>query len=413
MRSATAVTLAALAAVVAGAGAGGCGGVGVEAPHTIGANEDTGCPSADDALAHTKAALDSPSLHALRPVLTRVLVDEGGLRVLLRAASVILDNTDATAFRRLFSGLDPQNGLGDLTPHVVDVLRYVDGSSPYVPGAHPEPVAALHAVFSQCDAAQTVAVLRALLQLEVTTGPDGKLVLAAGGTGDQAWLSAVLDAAQVALDDPEVLAVLQQIQLDDGQGERGSIHIGKDAFELVAKLLAANLSAPDFDPAYTRTLLDDVIVSRVNGDDARAKVDHLLDVILLITDPAADVFPDTQIAMACVNHADSDAALPGMIYDWLTIPELSVDTFLTDVTGAAGGEGGGDLRLAVVDLMGALEPEPDLARDSAAVFAKLIDADAAPAGVKALLDLQGKGVVAEVAHLKDAVASCHAADFAP
>src|SRR5213078_3149309 len=125
---------------------------------------------------------------------------------------------------------------------------------------------------TQCDAAQTVDTLRGLLDLEVTVDPvTGKPTLAVTGTGQEAWLTAVVDAAKAAADDETVVATLKQIQLDDTEGGTG-IHLGKDAFELVAKLLAANLAAPNFDPAFTRQLLDDVIVSRLPDDNAKAKV---------------------------------------------------------------------------------------------------------------------------------------------
>jgi hypothetical protein len=152
-------------------------------------------------------------------------------------------------------------------------------------------------------------------------------------------------------------------------------------------------------------------VSRINDDASKAKVDAMLDLALLITDPAADVFPQTQSIMACVNDADGDAALPGLIYDWLTIPELSVDKFLDDVSSSTGTDSAGDLRLALIDVSSTLEGSPDLVRDVSAVAAKLIDADVSRITIRALLSIQGKGVVSELAHLKQAIDECHPRAF--
>ena len=106
----------------------GCGAVGVAAPHVIGAREDTGCPQANDALAHTKAALDLPAVTELKPHLERILVEHTGLRVLIQGLAAMLTDVERESFARLRAGLNPAVGLGALTPHLVEVLRYLDGS---------------------------------------------------------------------------------------------------------------------------------------------------------------------------------------------------------------------------------------------------------------------------------------------
>ncbi|HEY4221752.1 MAG TPA: hypothetical protein VGO62_10420 [Myxococcota bacterium] len=394
-----------LAALLAFAGCVACGGVGVAAPKTIGAFEDTGCPSASDALAHARAFIKGPLFDPLRPHLKTILNDNGGLHVILRGGGVLLANLDAGTFQDLLAGIDPSQGLAGLTPHLVDILQYIDGSSPYVDGPHEDPVVAAHAILSTCDAAATVATLDKLLALEVTIGPDGAPALAAPGTGDKTWLSAVLESARAALADQDVLDTLHAIQLDDTQGGTG-IHVGKDAFDLVAKLLASNLAAPNFDPTFTQSLFDQVLVSRLTTDEGRAKVDDMLKLILLITDPSADVFPDVQSLMQCVNKTDVNAAIPGMLYDWLTIPDLTVDSFLTDLDGATGGAAAAQLRTALIAVLGVLADNPDTARDMIAVVAQLIDADTAPIVVHTLLAIRGQGVVGEVLHLQSTLAQC-------
>jgi hypothetical protein len=392
-----------------------CGGVGVEAPRVIGADEDTGCPSAEDALARTREALGitdhdgAPSaLDELRPALVRVLIDDGGLRVLFQGVVAIIDDTDPVTTRRLLSGINPEEGLGGLTRHLVEVLRYIDGSSAYVEGAHLEPIGAAHDILTTCDAPETFSTARRLLQLEVTYGPDGP-TLAEAGQGEEPWLNAVLESARAAFDDPALRDVLDRIELEDPDappGDPNAIHVGKDAFQLLAKLLAGNLAAPDFDAGYTRQLLDDVILSRITDDAARKRVDDLLDLVLLVTDPSAAVFPQVQSLMGCVNHADADAAIPGLLFDWLTIQELSVDEFLDDVSASTGSPSAGDLRLALIDVLGALEARPNVARDVTRVGAQLIDDETAPLVVRAVLRLQGTGMLTEVSELAATLEEC-------
>lgn len=394
-----------------------CGAVGVAGPQVLGAREDTGCPSADDALAHTRRALGisgeedggGDALAELRPELTRILVEEGGLRVVFQGLTAVLADTDPVTTKRLLSGIHPEDGFGALTPHLVELLRYVDGSSSFSPEAHLEPMGAMHDVLVECEAAQTIATFRRLLQLEVIAGPEGP-ALAEAGQGGDVWLQAVLDAARAALVDPALRDLLERIELEDpdgAPGAPGSIRVGREAFLVLARLLAANLAAPDFDPAFTRDLLDDVLLSRVTDEAARARVAALLDLMLLVTDPAADVFPQMQSLMECLNGADAEAAIPGLLFDWLTIDELSVDAFLEDVSSSTEGDSAADLRLALLEVLGAFEARPAVAADVSRVMAGLLDERVAPMLVRAALALRGTGLLGEVTSLADAVAACH------
>ena len=383
-----------------------CGAVGVAAPQVIGAREDTGCPSADEALAHTKAALDLPAVTALKPHLQRILVDEAGLRVLIQGLAAMLTDVDQVTFAQLRAGLSPEEGLGALTPHVVEVLRYFDGSSSFLAGAHPEPLAAVHAMLSSCEAPATLSTARRLLLLEVGRAPDGAWALAEPGAGERSWLGAVLEAARAAVRDPTLAEVLERLELEDEEAGPGTIRVGRAAFQLLAVLLAQNLSAPDFDPDATRTLLDDSLLQQIPDDVARAKVDAALDVLLLIAEPSADVFPQTQALMGCVNDADEDAALAGMVYDWLTIEALPLNAFLDDMAEVTSVDRATDLRLALIDVLGAVETRPAIATDVVHVMGAFVDEDAAPALVPALLGLQGQGVLRELMGLADGLEAC-------
>lgn len=386
--------------------AAGCGAVGVAAPHVIGARQDTGCPAADEALAHTQAALDLPAVTALKPHLERILVEQAGLRVLIQGLAAMLTDVDQATFDRLRAGINPEEGLGALTPHLVEVLRYIDGSSTHIEGAHPEPLAAVHAMLAECEAPATLSTTRRLLQLEVRRDPAGAWELADPGAGEASWLRAVLDAAGEAIHDPTLAEVLESLELEDEEAGQGTIRVGRAAFQLLAVLLAENLSAPDFDPEATRALLDDALLTRIDDADALAKIDRLLDVLLLIAEPTADVFPQTQALMGCVNQADEDAALAGMVYDWLTLEALPLEAFVDDIATVTGEDRAGDLRLALVDVLGAVETRPAIATDVVRVLGAFLDEEAAPALVDALLGLQGQGVLRELMGLADGLEAC-------
>ncbi|MCC7071401.1 MAG: hypothetical protein IT383_08765 [Deltaproteobacteria bacterium] len=392
----------ALVAVIAA----GCGAVGVAAPQVVGAREDTGCPAANDALAHTKAALELPGVRALRPHLERVLVEHGGLRVLIQGLAAMLTDVDQETFAHLRAGLNPEVGLGSLTPHLVEVLRYIDGSSAHVAGAHPEPLAAVHAMLDQCPAPATLSTTRRLLELEVRADPAGAWVLAAPGAGERSWLGAVLDAVRAVASDPVFVAALEDLELEDESEGDGTIRVGRDAFRLLSSILVANLAAPDFDPEAARALLDDALSLRITDPAARAKLDAALDVALLIAEPSADVFPQTQALMGCLNDADEDAAIGGMLYDWLTVDALPLEAFLDDAAETAGVDTATDLRLALVDMLGAVEARPALAGDVTIVLGELLDEEAAPALVSALLAVQGQGALHELLGLVDGVEQC-------
>src|SRR5688572_18841689 len=106
----------------------GCGAEGTPAPTTIAPDEDTGCPSANDALAHTRDAFQGEAVALLKPHMTRILVDDGGLRVVIQTLALVLKSLDQTTFDRLAAGINPKTGLGGLMPHTVEILRYIDGS---------------------------------------------------------------------------------------------------------------------------------------------------------------------------------------------------------------------------------------------------------------------------------------------
>ena len=79
----------------------------------------------------------------------------------------------------------------------------------------------------------------------------------------------------IASSDDETMAarraeVLESLELEDEDGGQGTIRVGRAAFQLLAVLLAENLSAPDFDPSATRDLLEESLLVRIPDAAARA-----------------------------------------------------------------------------------------------------------------------------------------------
>lgn len=375
-----------------------CGAEGTGAPYVIAPDEDDGgCPTTEEALAGTRRALKDGRLDALTPIATGILVDDGGVRVMLPALRLLSEELPTEQMLEVTEGYEEGRGLARMIPHLVNVLEYVEGSSPYLEGEHYPPVDALHRILTQCDAVETLGALRRLLELEVTLD-DGTTV---------PWLDVTFDALVLVANDPAFTELLGDIELSDDGGQ-GGIVVGRDAFKLVARLISGNVASPDFDLAYTRALLNDLLVSQLpEGTATRENLNRLLDLLEMAIDPGADIFPHMQSLMACVNRVDNEGEIPGMLYDYLSIDELDFTIFLDDLDLMGADPAGTALRLAIVDGARALEQAPRLGRDMLGVMARFVDPEISRVALPAVLDLRGAGVLTElIAFLRAVVIGC-------
>lgn len=364
-----------------------CGAEGTPAPHVIAPHEDTGgCPSTEEALSDTRRALREERLAAIAPLAGEILVDDGGLRVMLPALALLAEELPTEEMLGVTEGYAEGEGLARLVPHLVNVLQYVEGSSPYIEGTHYEPVDALHRILTRCDSVQTLGALRRLLELEVT--------LEDGTTAP--WLDVTFDAIVLVAKDPAFTELLGEIQFAEEGGE-GEIVVGREAFKLVARLVSGNIASPGVDLDYTRSVLNDLLVSQLpEGTTTRDNLNHLLDLLEMAVDPEADIFPHMQSLMACVNQVDSEGEIPGMLYDYLSIEELDFIVFLDDLDRMGADPAGTALRLAIVDGTRALEGAPRLTRDMMGVVARFVDPEVSRTALPAILDLKGAGVLTEL-----------------
>lgn len=368
----------------------GCGGVGVEAPRVLAPDEDpTGtCPSAEEALKDTNAALDDGRLAALAPIAREILIDDGGLRVALPVMRQTSERLPPGDLLAIADGYAEGEGIARLVPHLVNILQYMDGTSPYLAGEHYAPLEAMHRVLTRCDPTETLGAVRRLLDLQVTL-PDGTTT---------AWIHVMFDALVAVAEEPEFVALLERIEFTEaGEGEGEDIALGRDAFVLVTRLIIGNVASPNFDLAYVRGVLDDVLVTQLEvGGDARAKLTALLDLMELVLDPEADIFEHVQVLMQCANRHDEDGAVPGMLFDYLSTEELDFIVFLEDLDGLGSDPAGEALRLSLIEMSAVLEEHPQLTRDLTAVLARFLEPEVARVVVPAVLGLKGTGVLSEL-----------------
>jgi hypothetical protein len=390
-----------------------CGGTGIAAPTTIAPNEDTGsCPSGDAVLTTFQARLDDGTFDPLRPHVEQILVEERGIATLLTLAGAVLPELDDATVPALLGAVRDEEGrraVGALRPTLLTVLAYLDGSSVELPGDHDDVIGAAHAIVSGCDLPATIAVLRDLLALQVRRGTGGepRWVRATPSTATSSWVFAFLDAARRAGDNPTMSALLEGIEITDDEGGGGAVRVGRDAFLVLARLLAANIAAPDFTLAPTRALLDDVLGPRLQDDPAaRELLDELLDLFGVFVDPEGEAFPGVQEFMSCVDRHDHDAAIPGMLFDFLTTDAVPVRDLLADTVDAAASDTAGALREALVQLLDATVRHPAEVGDTGRVLGRLLEPAPANDVLAVAVDLQGTGVLTEVVELVDALLSC-------
>ncbi len=396
-----------------------CGGEGIDAPVTVGPNDDDVCPAADVVLASANAQLDAGAFDPLRPHLEAILVEASGLKTTINLASVVLPDLDDVVAQTLLAAVvDDETGatIDALKPHLINILDYLNGTSPFLPGPHPEPLEAAHGVIVNCDPVDNIRVVRDVLALEVRRAPPGSeraYEVAERGQGEISFLGALVDVIDRAQDVPAFQSLLERVAIgDDGSApddgsEGGDIVVGRDAFIVLAKLLAANISAPDFELETTRALLDQVFVPLLEGDtEAEVLLDELLDLATLLVDERGDAFATMAAFMGCVDRHDADAAVPAMLFDYLTIDDLSVEDLLADLAGAARKNQSGELRVAVVRFLDALIAHPAELGDATVVVGAFLEPDVAPTLVSVVVSLKGTGLLSDLSTFMKTVIDC-------
>lgn len=365
----------------------GCGGEGVDAPHTPTGLEDGECPSVRSMTDRTQAALDDDALVSLAPYVNDILVDNGGLRVWVPFGMHVMRQVPPAQLLSVAEGFEEGRGLARMSPHLVQVLQYTDGSSLYAEGQHYGPLDAFHGVVNECAPLTTLGVARRILEMEIED--DGQVV---------PYIEPLFDALVDVADDPFFRDLLLRVEFDGetGGGNGGDIRVGRDAFRLLAHLVATNIAADNFDLTYVRDLIDTVLSSQLGDEAARQKLARVLDLLELLVDEDADVFPYVQDFMGCLNDVDADGEIPGLLYDYLSIRELNYVEFLQDINAMGNEAAGVNLRLTYVDTLRAMEAEPQLSGDALRILGRFISPEVSRSTIPATLGIRGKGIATEL-----------------
>jgi hypothetical protein len=366
----------------------GCGAVGTEAPPTPAPDAPGACPSMDEALQRTRESLREGALGELTPAAKQILVDDGGARVLIPGIRQLAEEVPVADMFKLTEGYSRGEGLARLKPHMLNVMDYVAGTSDFIDGEHYEPLDTMHRIATRCDVVDSLGAVRALLELEVTL-PDGTR---------KDYLDALFDLFVRLAEDPNFSELLGSIEYTDEE-RPGEITIGQDAFRLIVVLLTENVASPDFELTTLRTLVNDLLLAQLDGpnpEQTEATVNELLDLLDLILDPDGDIFPQLQGLIGCLVEEDPNADIPAMLFDYMSIEELSLEELLADMDAMGEDAAGIALLDLAIDGTRALEQNRNLTRDMLGVLARFISPEISRTSVPATLRLQGKGVVGEL-----------------
>jgi len=386
-----------------------CGADGKDAPYTPLPGENAVCPSTEEALFRTKSSLREGPLAQLGPHVERILVDDGGLRVLFPITLDLVHEVPVETVLGVVDGFDEGRGLARMIPHLIRVVDYIIGESEFVEGSHDAVMGVVHAMLGDqgqsCDVISTLGATHRLLTLRI---PDenGDLV---------PFIEPFFDAVVALAEDETFGALLGGIEFDE-DGAGGGIAVGRDAFILISRLLFENLAADNLDLDYVRALLDDIFVLQFPDDEtgARGKLTRVLDLLEIVVDPSREIFPYAQALIRCTNEVDLDGDFPGMLYDYFSIPDLSLVAFLNDIDAMGADPAGTALRETLERALPILESTPSTTRDAVAVLNRFLADDVRADLLPMIKALRGTGVLSEVlAVVARFVDGCDDDDAAP
>lgn len=389
----------------------GCGAQGTEAPYVIHRDEGGGqCMGSEEALASTRAQLKEDALSTIGPHVEEILVDDGGMRLvvpgaLLAGRAIGLENALS-----LTRGYEDGVGLARLKPHFLRVVHYLTGESPYIDGEHFAVVDAVHRFVTGqgqgCDHLDALGATRRALALEIDN-EQGERVL---------WFDEAGDALVALVEDPVFQTYLDGFAFDEEGGGGGGVVVGREAFQLVMRLATSNVAQDNFDLSIVRGLLEDFLVFQLPDDlpehtVARAKALRVVDLFAVILEPELDLFPYLQSTLKCVNDVDEGNEVFGMFFDYLSIEELSLVEFVRDVDATAADDAGVSLRLFFSDGVAAMEGAPGLSRDTLAVLNRFLEPHRTRDVLRAFTQLEGTGVFSElIVFVERVVRSCTVSD---
>jgi hypothetical protein len=312
----------------------------------------------------------------------------------------------------LTKGYEDGVGLARLKPHLLQVINYLTGESAFIDGEHFAVVDAVHRFVTGqgqgCDHLDSLGAMRRALALEIEDD-RGETVL---------WFDEAGDALVALVEDQVFQDYLDRFAFDDDEGGGGEdVVVGREAFQLVMRLATSNVAQDNFDIAIVRGLLEDFLVFQLPEDlpeqrAARDKAMRVVDLFEVILAPELDLFPYLQSTLKCVNDVDDTNEVFGMLFDYLSIEELSLVEFANDIDATAADDAGVYLRLFFSDGVEAMENNPELSRDTLAVLNRFLEPHRTRDVLRAFKQLEGTGVFSElVVFFERMVRSCRVTDL--
>lgn len=367
----------------------GCGAEGKKSPEVPAPYTDhEQCPTVEASLVETRQALQDAQWEPIRPHIETILVDDGGLRVLLPAALHAFQELDRSLLLDVTEGVEDDRGVARLSVHLKNILDYIIGTSTHVAGEHYGTPDVFHLILQNygrhCNVVESAGALKRILELEVDGVP---------------WIEPTFDVLLELTADPEFQSFLEDVEFDE-ETETGEISVGRDAFILIMKLLTANLAEDNFDLDYFRGLLEDFFLLQFSPESqTHVKLNELISYLEMLMDPESEIFPYAQSFVKCVNDVDEEGEIPGMIYDYLSIEELSFIDFLQDIDTMGDEPAGQALRPLMISTIEILEEDPQTLIDVMWTMARFLDPEVSRNVFPALASLQGTGAFGELVTL--------------
>ncbi|MFH1811698.1 MAG: hypothetical protein ABIJ09_23365 [Pseudomonadota bacterium] len=361
-----------------------CGADGTDAPFVAAPGEAGPCGTLQSITQVTRSALHGGLFDRLGQQLKRVLVDTGQYRVFFKVAITLVRQAPLRDILDAATQMAESGISGSVLPALFNVVDYITGRSPHVPGEHYELTNVAERVFRYCDPRADFATLRRLLQFEIPCAscPGGR----------QLFAPELLRASSALLQDPVFVTFLDDFTFV----HEGETRLGVDAYAQLMDLVLQNLASPSFDWSYVRGLVDDAVTRNLTGD-THLRFDALLDLVAQAVDPGAGLLADLQIFVGCLHRHDENKALARLSYDFAVSPGLEMGDILEAAADAYDSQGGSALLFHVAEIFGIFERDTRLAGSFLASVAPLLGESSSRQMLPAMSDLRGKGVAQEIA----------------
>ncbi len=274
-----------------------------------------------ESLAQTHAFLDSDVVTQNQPRLREVLIEDGGLKTLLRFAVKVIEVTPISTIELLFDRIEA--GFGETVPEE-NINEFREEAILYLQGDHPEFVgekdALLNALFelfdqrgASCDPLKILSFAQKIMG--TTIEQEGNEML---------LLIAFREALNALLDNNGLTGAALEIRLEGrpAEPEDETIYLGRDAFIVFVSYLVDNASRERFDINDIEILTNDLILEVFPGNGAlQMRLQRIFELMKAMGSGEDSMFADLQHMMRCYKDREAVPIIAGGIYDILSLLE--------------------------------------------------------------------------------------------